>query len=1457
VKLVGLANVAIADDPGAATPAARSSALADLAFGSLSHGSVSSTPASGVTLGRHLAFLPSDTLELDLSDPTQRHFGDYELLELIGEGGMGVVYRARQTSLDREVAIKLLAAGPWASREFVDRFLREARHAAGMQHPNIVTVYEIGTAEELHFFSMRLVRGASLSLTLRRDGPLDSRRAAALMRVVAEAVDYAHSLGVLHLDLKPANVLLDENGTPHVADFGLARRLDLALSVPNNEISGTPSYMAPEQAELGKQSLTPATDIWGLGAILYELVTGHPPFRADSAQATLELVQKSTLRRPRRSQPKLPLDLEAIIVKCLAKDPVQRYATARALAEDLARFCEHRAVHARPLHAPQRIARWARREPRLAATAILAFGALLIGLVATTQQWRRAESNAATASETLWESRRDAALRLQMDGKGFEALPGLLANIDEQERAGKSATAHIERREIHAVLGQGVTLLQRMIVPDAIPLAVELSADGSLMALALSDFSVRWFDTQTLRELGRVDFEDVAISDGEPRLAKLLSFIGNRRLRVTLDWFDYMANPSGGNSILLDLDRAAVIASPPQFADLRETSYSADGSFALLRNKHEQIQLWQVEPWRQLSPLLAESEVKGRQMGWALGRDARFTIGFESGNPWPDLYDPRNLNIIRPVTHPQVTLSAWAESADGSALALGDASGRMFLVDLRNSTMRQLPTPLGREVTWLAFSEDDAWLAAARWDGAAYAFNVATGEPLNAGQMQHDFVLRHVSIHHHQRLLVASGPGPDGPGRTEIWRLPEPGPYGAAAKRLVASPTRSAPAGMYTAGVSMQSGLLATAAIDGEVRLWRLPVSPTLPMRTALHVSGALYFDGEHVVDVEYAKLRVASTLGAAPTRWIELPQPVGFAELVDAARTVVATAGADLYVFNATTMTPRYPAIQLAANPQRLVVSEDGVTAVLAFGSTGAHGFEERLETYDLTTGQRRPDSAVVSGPLRQLELSSDGSRLLATGPANSATEVFESTTLRRLGTYRHDAQTPVIWAAFEPGSLQVLLITRPDDPRADDGSLVFWDPTSSTERERRPIQHTSQIGVISALRTPFVAGRDQDLLDAGAVGERSAQRLARDEATAALAVSHDGRLIAHAFRREVQLHDAETASAVGAPLYADINPADLVVQLAFSTDDRQLLGRTALGHWLLWPVAADTRPLAEIRQDAVLLVPASGAQHVVRLPDAVESQRLRTRDPGAWPVAETRPLPRAAREVAGAQIPARSPRTSPLLLDLTDAYALAPDSVLNSVQRVFAVMRPFPLGIVRLRGIDYDARGAVELHTLEGNGASDGSGGPAQRVTGIRVPPTPIAAFHVLMFAQQATPSPYGKTYATVRVHYQGGGEALLPIRAQREVPGWIDEDIPVPLAWVFGDNHRLMGYQRQQMISDPRLPNPHPQRLIATLDLEAVQSNFSAPVFFAVTAEPVIAADDSGIPPDEGDVKPTPES
>ena len=386
-----------------------------------------SSPADSDGDATHSAYAAqSKTLKFDVAHAQQRRLGDYELFELIGEGGMGAVYRARQISMDRDVAVKVLSA-KWAAADFTERFQREARNAGRMQHAHIVQVYEVGTAEGLHFYSMRLVRGDNLAEMLRREGKLAPARAAAMLIPIARAIDYAHHLGVLHLDLKPANILVDENTAPHVADFGLARQLERELAVTRHEVSGTPSYMAPEQATSGPQKISAATDIWGLGAILYELVTGQPPFLAESAEATLREVVAGKLRKPREIVPNLPRDLEAIIEKCLARDASRRYATAGSLADDLDSFVAWRPVAARPLNPLQRIRYWVRREPPLAVAAALIL-ALLAG-IALTHQWRQAvipaKSIAVLPFENLSDDKANAYFASGMQDEILTRLAGI------------------------------------------------------------------------------------------------------------------------------------------------------------------------------------------------------------------------------------------------------------------------------------------------------------------------------------------------------------------------------------------------------------------------------------------------------------------------------------------------------------------------------------------------------------------------------------------------------------------------------------------------------------------------------------------------------------------------------------------------------------------------------------------------------------------------------------------------------------------------------------------------------------------------------------------------------------------------------------------------------------------------------------------------------------------------
>jgi serine/threonine-protein kinase len=276
-----------------------------------------------------------------------RALGDYELLEELGRGGMGVVYKARQKRLDRLVAVKMILRGALASPADMARFRAEAAAAAQLDHPNIVAVYEVGEHDGQHFFSMQLVEGRTLA-RLVADGPLPSHAAARYVAAVARAVHYAHGHGILHRDLKPSNVIVDGDGHPHVLDFGLAKRFDAPSLTGAGAILGTPAYMPPEQAAGSRGVLGPASDVYALGAILYELLTGRPPFQSSSPVDTLLLVLEQEPVPPRLLNPRVERDLEMICLKCLQKPADLRYPTAAALADDLEAFLHGETVSARP-----------------------------------------------------------------------------------------------------------------------------------------------------------------------------------------------------------------------------------------------------------------------------------------------------------------------------------------------------------------------------------------------------------------------------------------------------------------------------------------------------------------------------------------------------------------------------------------------------------------------------------------------------------------------------------------------------------------------------------------------------------------------------------------------------------------------------------------------------------------------------------------------------------------------------------------------------------------------------------------------------------------------------------------------------------------------------------------------------------------------------------------------------
>jgi TolB-like protein/tetratricopeptide (TPR) repeat protein/predicted Ser/Thr protein kinase len=319
---------------------------------------------------------PADEPVAGIDDPGHlpgviMDFGEYELLEEIGRGGQGVVYRARQKSLNRTVALKIISLGQWASKEHLKRFRREAEAAARLEHPGIVPIHEVGERDGQCYFSMKFVEGGQLDEVVKHT-PISIRQAAELIAKVARTVHYAHEHGILHRDVKPGNILLDKNGEPHLTDFGLARLVEAESTVTGTkEVLGTPSYMAPEQAAGETAKLGKATDVYGLGAVLYQLLTGQPPFAGGTTYETIRLLRNTEPRQPRFLNPRVDRDLNTICLKCLEKDPMRRYASALALAEDLEHWLRHEPIRAQRTGIFRRGRKWVRRQPAIAAVITL------------------------------------------------------------------------------------------------------------------------------------------------------------------------------------------------------------------------------------------------------------------------------------------------------------------------------------------------------------------------------------------------------------------------------------------------------------------------------------------------------------------------------------------------------------------------------------------------------------------------------------------------------------------------------------------------------------------------------------------------------------------------------------------------------------------------------------------------------------------------------------------------------------------------------------------------------------------------------------------------------------------------------------------------------------------------------------------------------------------------------
>jgi len=643
-----------------------------------------------------------------------RRLGDYELLEEIARGGMGVVFRARQASLNRIVAVKVILAGQFARRDDMLRFRADAEAAARLQHPNIVAIHQTGEHDGQAYFSMEYVPGGNLA-ALVREKPLPPRAAAQLVQTLSEAVHYVHDQGILHRDLKPSNILLDDSGQPRIADFGLARRVekDSFLTV-TGQVLGSPNFMPPEQAgvqlKAGRYS-----DVYALGGILFYLLTGRPPFLGETVAETLDQVRHNEPVSPRLLNPAVPRDLETICLKCLEKEPGRRYATARELAGELTRFLQGEPVQARPVGRPEKFWRWCRRRPALAGLAGLLMLAVALGLSGILLQWRRAErervvaqKNELTALQRLY-----AAEMLQAQRAVDEGNLRLAETLLEKHRP-RMGEPDLRGWEWRYLWRQTRSDEVRLLgLHDEPAHNVSVSPDGTHLAVAVE----RRGGGVWVRNLHSGELTSVAAGNSTGSVQ--FSPDGSKLAFGTTD----------GQVVVLNWPAREELARFPAVQSLRSgygLAFSPDGKLLAVGDRAGHITLWELDSLRQLWTVPAHA---GSVASLAFTPDGRWLA---SGAHSRDvkLWEVASGGLRVQLSHPMGAVQSLTISPDGRTLVSGSWDHTIKVWELPSG---RLLTNLTAHTAWVGavvFSKDGSLLASGSADHSIKFWNPATWQEL-------------------------------------------------------------------------------------------------------------------------------------------------------------------------------------------------------------------------------------------------------------------------------------------------------------------------------------------------------------------------------------------------------------------------------------------------------------------------------------------------------------------------------------------------------------------------------------------------------------------------------------------------------------------------------------------------------------------------------------------------------
>ena len=938
-----------------------------------------------------------------------RYLGDYELERKLAQGGMGVVYRARQVSLNRPVAIKLILAGQLASKEALQRFQREAEAVAQLEHPGIVPIYEIGEDQGHHFFSMALIEGDSLAQRLQQ-GPFPHREAASVMRKVAEAVAYAHEQGIIHRDLKPANILLDRQREPKVIDFGLARLAseDRGLT-STGAVMGTPSYMSPEQAQGEGNHVGPLSDVYSLGAVLYCLLTGRPPFQAASSLDTLRQVLEREPAVVTTLNSEVPRDLETICHKCLQKDPVKRYSSARGLADDLRRWEGGEPITARPISTIERGWRWVCRNPTVSTLIATTLLSILLGAGASLWFGTQAQVEASRVRNAERQERQARAVAEAEATNAREAEANSKASEAQArvaEAAARTAEAKAKRtlarsnyflalsRGKEGRLGEANELLERIPEEDR-------NVEWGLAAREFEGSNHTWSG------------HNVRFSAISPEGTRLAGGGSNNTLKV---W-----DAATQQEMLTMIGHAKPVVS---------VAFSPDGRRIVSGSEDNTAKVWDATTGQEMQTMIGHTNLI---IGVAFSPDGtRIVSG--SWDQTLKVWDAATGEELHTLKGHKLPVQHVAYSPDGTRIASGSWDNTLRVWDAATGQALKTLDEHTKKVDSVAFSPDGTRIVSGSWDNSLKVWDVATGVVLRTlnGHAKH---ISHVAYcPDGSRIVSASWDE-----TVKVWDA-------ETGQELASLTGHTQP--VSTATYSPCGRRIFSDDVDGSLKVWDAvpqrewsqPTEKPVPVRSVCFSP-----DGTRIVSGGFDR---SLTVWDAETRQ-RLLRLTGHKDIItqltyspDGTRIVSGSGDDTLKIWDAATG----EMLQTLSGHKNLIdgvaVSPDGTEIVSA-------SFDNTLKVWDAATGRELRTLVGHDGPVTGVAYSPNG-RQLVSASFDKTLKVWNAATHQELMTIAR--QNDVFGCvAYSPDGTRIV-------SEGEGGTLKMWD--AATGQELRTLTgHTNAV--------------------------------------------------------------------------------------------------------------------------------------------------------------------------------------------------------------------------------------------------------------------------------------------------------------------------------------------------------------------------------------------------------------